>query len=184
MANALTRVLGANPALYSGEEVLLSLQQNVLYATSRYTEHLGIPGDRNSHPNAEYGSNAARLSSMASRQKPNAGNIRQPRQPPKNSRKQRRAPQSGYITAILLTPYVENQAPLQGRLVRAGFPIRVLLQVPTTTTGGLANSLSPADWGNAFFALADSQIGMIEVGVVKIHLPELIFVDMEDGEPR
>jgi hypothetical protein len=137
-------VLGADQSLYSGEDVILSSQENVLFATSRYAEHPVVPGEASDYPNPEKGSGFP------------AG------QPPA-SRAVKKAPQPGYITAILLTSYSENRLPLQSRLVKAGFPIRVLFQKETTTTGGFANSVSPAPWRQDYIALADSQIGMIEV---------------------
>ena len=164
MANVLTGVLEADRTLYSGEDVILSEQENVLFATSRYTEHPVVPGETSSYPNIQNRLNSA-LSSG-----PTPG---QQVQLPTNSRAMKKAPQAGYITAILLTSYAEHRAPLQSRSVRAGFPIRVLFQQETTTTGGLANSVSPAHWGEeGYFALADSQIGMIEVGASEDVLAE------------
>jgi hypothetical protein len=156
MTNVLTGVPEADRTLYSGEEVILSAQENVLFATSRYTEHPVVPGEASSYPNTENMMNSARSSGSTPGQKVRL---------PTNSRVKKKAPQAGYITAILLTSYAEHRTPLQSRSVRAGFPIRVLFQQETTTTGGLANSVSPAQWGEeGYLALADSQIGMIEVG--------------------
>jgi hypothetical protein len=159
----LIHVVGADHTLYSGEEVVLSEQQNILFATARCTERPLIPDEESSYPEQE--SNAARSpGSAAGQQITNAGDDGQPKQLPKISRALKKTAQSGYITAILLTTYSESRMPLQSRLVRSGFPIRVLFQQETTTTGGLANSVSPAHWGEEYFALADSQFGMIEVG--------------------
>jgi hypothetical protein len=163
MANVLTGVLEADRTLYSGEDVILSAQENVLFATSRYTEHPVVPGETSRYPKTENRSNSARSSASTPGQQV---------QLPTNSRAIKKAPQVGYITAILLTSYAESRTPLQSRLVRAGFPIRVLFQQETTTTGGLANSVSPAHWGEGYFALADSQIGMIEVGASEDVLAE------------
>jgi hypothetical protein len=155
----LIRVSGVDPTLYSGEEVVLSEQQNILFATTRYTEHPAVPGEGSNYP--EHGSTAARSSwSAGGQQNLYAGKAGQL---PKVSRALKKTPQAGYITAILLTTYSEARRPLQSRLVRSGFPIRILFQQETTTTGGLANSVSPAPWGEEYFALADSQYGMIEV---------------------
>jgi hypothetical protein len=141
----LTGVLGADRTLYSGEDVVLSAQENVLFATSRYIEH---PDESTIYPGSEnkFGRTPGQQTQLST-----------------NSKAIKKAPQSGYITAILLTSYSENRTPRQSRLVRAGFPIRVLFQQETTTTGGLANSVSPAPLKEDYFALADSQTGMIEV---------------------
>jgi hypothetical protein len=163
-------VLGANPTLYSAEEVLLSANANILFATTRYTEHLVVPDEASSYPYTEDELSASRSSRpMAGSShnepdlKPNVGDDERQDRQAKTSRRRKRSPQPGYITAILLTSLLEEQNPLQGRLVGSGFPIRVLFQLATTTTGGLANSVSPAPWANNYFALADSQYGMIEV---------------------
>jgi hypothetical protein len=156
----LTCVPGVDRALYTGEEVVLSEQQTVLYATTRYTEHPAVPGEASSYPSTGFERNAVRLSTTDAQQKQ-----------PKSS-KMVKTPQPGYITAILLTPYAEVRTPRQGRLVQSGFPIRMLFQQETTTTGGLANSISPADWGDKYFALADSQYGMVEVSAPEASLIE------------
>jgi hypothetical protein len=73
------------------------------------------------------------------------------------------ASQPGYITAILLTQLYEEESPRAGRATGAGFPLKVLFQMQTSTSGGLANSVSPAPWGNDYFALVDSEAGAVEV---------------------
>jgi hypothetical protein len=147
--------------------VTLTEQENVLLATTRYTEHPVVPGEVSNYPSSK----AARSSGAVTvPQYPNLEKPGQHIQLSNNARTIKKAPQSGYITAILLTTYTENRTPLQGRLVRSGFPIRVIFQQETTTTGGLANSVSPAPWGEEYFALADSQYSMIEVRTSQIIL--------------
>jgi hypothetical protein len=80
------------------------------------------------------------------------------------------ASQPGYITAILLTQLYEEESPIAGRATGAGFPLKVLFQIRTSTSGGLANSVSPAPWGNDYFALVDSEVGAVEVRLNKVAL--------------
>jgi hypothetical protein len=76
--------------------------------------------------------------------------------------------QPGFMTAILLTKQDSvvgaRPPPLSsGRDVGAGYPIQIILQVSTSTSGGRSNSVTPAQWGNEFVALADSEKGLVQV---------------------
>jgi hypothetical protein len=152
---------GATNSLYQADEVLLSADANVLYASTRYIEP----------PKVE---------------KPTTTSTRKPIPTPTSNpdddddddsrwrvieRSVSQATQPGYITAILLTSLAETENPLERRTVGSGFPIRPLFQLATTTSGGLSNSVSPAPWGNDFFALADSEVGLIEVSLLKLEKP-------------
>jgi carboxy-cis,cis-muconate cyclase len=110
-----------NPAMYSGEEILLSADANVLFASSRYRMELA--------------SQTAQATA---------------------------GPKQGYIRAILLTAISESEV-ANGRAVGAGFPLGPLFHMSTRTGGGLANAISPAPWSSDYFALADSEFGLIEV---------------------
>jgi hypothetical protein len=70
----------------------------------------------------------------------------------------------GYVTAVLLTSMAERDMPIGNRLVGAGFPIRQAFQTTTTTSGGESNKVSPAPWSGDYFAMTDSQFGLVEVG--------------------
>lgn len=158
------------------DEVLLSVDANVLYATTRYVEPPKEP------PQPSPTSKPTPTPAPKTTQKPPKQTQRP--EPDRNwpwgsggdddqdeesrrvdviKRSTKRVSQPGYITAILLTPLSETENPIERRLVGAGFPIRPLFQLATTTSGGLSNSVSPAPWGNDFFALADSEVGLIEV---------------------
>jgi carboxy-cis,cis-muconate cyclase len=133
--------VGATNQLYKADEVLLSVDANVLYATTRYVE----PPRVQPNPTQVSGDDDEEKISQTV------------------TRSTKRASQPGYITAILLTPLGETENPTERRLVGSGFPIRPLFQLATTTSGGLSNSVSPAPWGNDYFALADSEVGLMEV---------------------
>lgn len=69
----------------------------------------------------------------------------------------------GYVTAILLTPATEAENADTGANVGWGYPIKRLFQTQTSTSGGMSNSVSAAPWGDSFFALTDSEFGVVEV---------------------
>jgi len=181
--------VGANPDLYDAEEVLLSADANVLYATTRYARSESdtppppppqAPTATSAQPESSSPTPKTPKQPKTSIQPKTPTQPKTPIWPGSNSNddddddddprrrivvnsKASQQPQPGYITAILLTPYSEHENPQNGRIVGPGFPLHTLFQLATTTTGGLANSVSPAPWANDFFALADSQLGMIEI---------------------
>lgn len=57
----------------------------------------------------------------------------------------------------------ERDLPVGNRQVGAGFPIRQVFQITTTTSGGQSNKISPAPWSGDYFAMTDSQLGLVEV---------------------
>jgi hypothetical protein len=75
--------------------------------------------------------------------------------------------QPGFLTAILLTNpdtpgQLANTPPRAGD-AGAGYPIQVILQVSTSTSGGKSNAITPAHWANEYVALADSEKGLVQV---------------------
>lgn len=71
-------------------------------------------------------------------------------------------PQPGFLTAVLLS---DPAQPSVGNSLNAdkGWPLQMIMQAQTATTGGKSNSVAPAPWSNAMFALTDSEIGMVQV---------------------
>jgi carboxy-cis,cis-muconate cyclase len=133
---------GANPADYMGNEVILSADSNILFASTRY---------RAAQPQ---GNSATARGPMS---KEDAYHHKFRRSP----EHQKRASQPGYVTAILLVPQSEQSNPEfpQG----AGFPLRRLFQTKTTTSGGMSNAISPAPWDRNYFTISDTEIGQVEV---------------------
>jgi carboxy-cis,cis-muconate cyclase len=115
---------GQDPALYKATEVLLSADNNILYASTRY---------KGTASNSEKPVKAAGPSSP------------------------------GYVTAILLVPISEKQSPDASHAEGPGFPLRQLLQMKTTTSGGASNAISPAPWDRDYFAISDTEIGQVEI---------------------
>ena len=73
--------------------------------------------------------------------------------------------QPGFLTAILLNTQASptgGYSSAQNQVV-AGYPLQVLLQVATSTSGGKSNSISPAQWHPEYLALADSEKGLVQV---------------------
>jgi hypothetical protein len=146
---------GADPNRYAADEVLLSADANILFSSTRYRqEYEPAPLPSNEAGDGRGG---------------NGDRDRDDDDDDRNSdrskgRSVQSAPsQPGYINAILLTPLAEQENPQERRQVGSGFPLRRLFQLATTSSGGLANTVSPAPWGNDFFALTDSELGVIEV---------------------
>jgi carboxy-cis,cis-muconate cyclase len=137
---------GANPADYRANEVILSADSNILFASTRYRAlRVQPPGGA--------------AVSRGPLSKEDVYHHKSRRSPVM----QKRAPQSGYITAILLVPQSEQTNPEfpQG----AGFPIRQLFQTKTTTSGGMSNAVSPASWDRNYFTISDTEVGQVEVCV-------------------
>jgi hypothetical protein len=160
----LTR-LGAANNDFTGDDVLLNIDANVLFATTRYTSQ---PAPAPLPP---------RPSSTTTSQSPAPRPGSSPDDDDDDDDTERRAKKKvvtrstrpGYITAILLTSYAEQENPINGRLVGSGFPIRSIFQLATTTSGGNSNSISPAPWSSDYFAVADSEMGLIEVRDLPIN---------------
>jgi hypothetical protein len=70
----------------------------------------------------------------------------------------------GFLTAIQLTA-TEGSAPSNPRpgAREAGYPLQILLQVSTSTSGGRSNSITPAHWANEYVVLTDSEKGLVQV---------------------
>jgi hypothetical protein len=66
------------------------------------------------------------------------------------------APPYGFLTATLLSAPPRDPA-------LTGFPLQLLLQVQTTTSGGQSNAAVPAPWSRAHVALADSERARVQV---------------------
>jgi hypothetical protein len=66
------------------------------------------------------------------------------------------APPYGFLTATLLSAPPHNPS-------LTGFPLQLLLQVSTTTSGGQSNAAAPAPWSRAHLAIADSERGRVQV---------------------
>jgi hypothetical protein len=77
---------------------------------------------------------------------------RQSRPPPSSPA----APPYGFLTATLLSAPPRDPA-------LTGFPLQLLLQVQTTTSGGQSNAAVPAPWSRAHVALADSERARVQV---------------------
>jgi hypothetical protein len=69
----------------------------------------------------------------------------------------------GYLTAILLASPQKTGAQGQNQGQVKGYPLQMIMQVATPTTGGKSNIVIPAPWDNNFFALTDSEIGFVQV---------------------
>jgi carboxy-cis,cis-muconate cyclase len=138
---------GANPADYMGNEVILSADSNILFASTRYRALRAQP----------QGESAAARGPLSKEDVYHHKSRR-------SSVQQKRAPQSGYVTAILLVPQSEQSNPEfpQG----AGFPLRQLFQAKTTTSGGMSNAISPASWDRNYFTVSDTEIGQVEVSLL------------------
>ncbi|KAF2664247.1 hypothetical protein BT63DRAFT_429769 [Microthyrium microscopicum] len=67
----------------------------------------------------------------------------------------RQAMNPGFLTAIALSDPAGSQ--------NRGFPLQVIMQVATSTTGGRSNVLTPAPWGNGYFSLTDSERGIVQI---------------------
>ena len=65
-------------------------------------------------------------------------------------------PPYGFLTATLLSAPPRNPA-------LTGFPLQLLLQVQTTTSGGQSNAAATAPWSRAHVALADSERARVQV---------------------
>ncbi|KAF2405192.1 putative isomerase YbhE [Trichodelitschia bisporula] len=115
---------GEDPAEYLADEISISVNNDVLYASTRH--------------------------------RPN---------PTRRPRNKRRSGRNGYVTAILLVPMKESKTPQPNHPQGPGFPLRRLFQVQTSTSGGIANTVSPAPWGNEYFALSDSEVGMVQLTI-------------------
>jgi hypothetical protein len=115
---------GEDTALYKADEVLLSADNNILYASTRYKG----PGSK----------------SLGKARSAGPGG-------------------PGYVTAILLIPIFERQAPEPGHNEGPGYPLRQLFQMKTTTGGGASNAVSPAPWDSNYFAISDTEIGQVEI---------------------
>jgi carboxy-cis,cis-muconate cyclase len=135
---------GANPADYMATEVILSADSNILFASTRYRAL-----------------RAQSLGDSASVRGPLSKEDVYHHKSRRSPVLQRRAPQTGYVTAILLVPQSEQSNPEfpQG----AGFPLRQLFQTKTTTSGGMSNAVSPAPWDRNYFTISDTEIGQVEV---------------------
>lgn len=135
---------GADPADYMANEVILSADGNILFASTRYR--------------------ALRAQNQAVQASVKAPLIKEDVRHHKTRRSkamQKRASSAGYITAILLVPQGEGMSPVfpQG----AGFPLRQLFQSKTTTSGGMSNAVSPAPWERNYFTISDTEVGQVEV---------------------
>jgi hypothetical protein len=148
---------GMDANQYEADEVFLSADSNVLFASTRFrSSYRPSPPSRPSPP------------PRTSRPPPRP--TQQPGRPDDDDDDDdRRAilataqSNSGYITAILLSSLSEEESPLAGRATGAGFPVKLLFQIPSSTSGGLTNSVSPAPWSNDYFAQVDSEAGGVEV---------------------
>lgn len=136
----------ADPANYMANEVILSQDSNILFASTRYR--------------------ALRAQTQAD-QAVTKGPLTKEDVYHQESR---RSPtmetpisKTGYVTAILLVPQSEGSNPKfpQG----AGFPLRQLFQSKTTTSGGMSNAVSPAPWDRNYFTISDTEIGQVEVRI-------------------
>jgi hypothetical protein len=139
---------GAANAEFSGDDVLLSADANVLFATTRFVGQAVPPPRVNPQPSWPWGQ---------------VGEDNDDDDYRVRKKVVTRATRPGYITAILLTPLSERDSPQNNRVVGSGFPLRQIFQLATTTSGGNSNSISPAPWSSDYFALADSEYGLIEV---------------------
>jgi hypothetical protein len=153
-----TRIGAANND-FTGDDVLLNIDANVLFATTRYkSQPAPAPPAPRPTPTFAPKSTATARPGTPQDDDDDDDDVRKARK-----KVVTRATRPGYITAILLTAFSEQENPINGRLVGAGFPIRPIFQLATTTSGGNSNSISPAPWSSDYFAVADSEMGLIEV---------------------
>lgn len=82
----------------------------------------------------------------------------------------------GYLSAYLLS--------------EEGYVDRRMFTVPTTTTGGIANSVSPAPWSDEIVAMTDFGTGYVQIwkmtqpresGVGFLNATAIARVDIKDG---
>lgn len=62
----------------------------------------------------------------------------------------------GYLTGLQL-----SESPSGGN--GAGYPLGIILQVSTSTSGGKSSAISAAPWSNEHITLADSEMGLVQV---------------------
>lgn len=62
----------------------------------------------------------------------------------------------GYLTGLQL-----SESPSDGN--GAGYPLGIILQVSTSTSGGKSSVISAAPWSNEHVTLADSELGLVQV---------------------
>lgn len=62
----------------------------------------------------------------------------------------------GYLTGLQL-----SESPSGGN--GAGYPLGIILQVSTSTSGGKSSAISAAPWSNEHVTLADSEMGLVQV---------------------
>jgi hypothetical protein len=83
--------------------------------------------------------------------------------------RKRQAPASpgstpGFITAVLLSdPPNAPKTGINPKGNSRGWPLQMIMQASTPTTGGKSNAVMPAPWNNGYFALADSEVGFVQV---------------------
>ncbi|QDS72793.1 hypothetical protein FKW77_006134 [Venturia effusa] len=137
----------ANPADYMANEVILSTDSNILFASTRSRAL------RATQPQA------GRATAQGALTKKDAYSYRHDYR--ESVATQKRAARPGFITAILLVPQTEQMSAdlPQG----PGFPLRRLFQTQTTTSGGMSNAVSPAPWDRNYFSISDTEIGQVEV---------------------
>jgi hypothetical protein len=181
----LIHFLGVNESNYRGHELALSADSNILYVTSRYRvqrreedddddekdeegeedddEKVGAVDDEDSRFNQR--NSQEPNPTLRKRQFPYnlfGGSSTSARATATAAASSAATVQPGFLTAILLTSQ-DGVAGTQRTPVGAGYPIQVILQVSTSTSGGKSNSVTPAHWGNEFVALADSEKGLVQV---------------------
>lgn len=135
---------GEDPADYMANEVILSADSNILFASTRYRAIRAQPQ-----------TDQAVTKGPLTKEDVYHHKLR------RSPAMQKRASKVGYVTAILLVPQSEGSNPEfpQG----AGFPLRQLFQSQTTTSGGMSNAVSPAPWDRNYFTISDTEIGQVEV---------------------
>ncbi|TID27582.1 carboxy-cis/cis-muconate cyclase [Venturia nashicola] len=154
---------GSDPADYMANEVILSTDGAILFASTRYRALRKQPQDEQ----AQSGRPLTKKNGL-------------PLKPRRSKAKQKRAPGAGYVTAILLLPQNEgtNARNPQG----AGFPLRQLFQSKTTTSGGMSNAVSPASWDRNYFTISDTEVGQVEVWKIEGMSDEERFYDGAAGQ--
>jgi hypothetical protein len=135
---------------YRGSEIQLSEDGRVLYATVRYRERKSDDGD-DDRATAKYVTRdtstvlSQDFLTPVNRTFPGAKKVYS-----------RQAGTNGILTAVLLS---------EGRpgSFSGGYPIQMLMQASTPTSGGRSNVVKVAPWNNGVFALSDSDRGFVQI---------------------
>jgi hypothetical protein len=148
---------GINPKQYRGQELVLSADSNILYGTVRYSSAKDIDAD-DSDDNDTKRIQANANIHIISRDSVDPVHVDNP------NLSTRQIANPGYLTAIHLSDPPGPPPPRPGTTLQPkGYPLQMFMQAATTTAGGASNAVAPAPWHNGFFALTDSEVGIVQI---------------------